>query len=88
MVPRISYAPGSNGDGRWTARQRRGRVGRRETIRWYGMEEEVRKGSSSVRSFQGLEESEDNGGDGGLGVPERVADGNVDAKKSGETAEG
>lgn len=39
-------------------------VGRRGVIRWYGMEKLLRKGSSSVRSFQGLEESEDGGGDG------------------------
>lgn len=41
-----------------------GWVGRRGVIRWYGMEEELRKGSSLVRSFQGLEEADDNGGDG------------------------
>lgn len=57
----------------------------KRTIRWYGMEEELRKGSSSVRSFQGLERSEETGG---AGVPERVAEGKADAKKSGETAEG
>ena len=41
-------------------------------------------GSSSVQSFQSLEESERTGC---LGEPERVADGTVDAKKSGRTAE-
>lgn len=74
--------------GRWAARQRRGWFGRRETIRWYGMEEELRKGIELSTIVSGSGEVGGQRRRRSLDLPERVTDGNCRCEKSGETAEG